>query len=81
MVSLEMPPAPHTHVPPACLCPLGLLPTLLSVVLHREMEPIGISGFKKEELFLSPSPSVISFFLVLWILHLALQPGRSPNCV
>lgn len=38
-------------------------------------EPVGIFGFKKEKLFLSSSPSVISFLLVVPILHLARQPG------
>ena len=57
--------SPHT---PVCGSPLC-------------MEPIGIFGFKKAKLFLSPSPSVISFLLVVRILPLALQPGRGPNSV
>lgn len=73
--------SPAASVPSACPCPLLAAPcSCLRVSLLCE-EPIGISGFKKEKLFLSSSPSVISFLLEVRILHLAHQPQRSPNGV
>lgn len=79
---LETPTRPPTHtcLQPAHLCPPRLLPTLLSRVLHR-MEPMGIVGFKAEKLFLSPSPSVVSFLLVVRSLPLAHRPGCGLNGV
>lgn len=65
-MNLRPRPAPR-HLP---LCPPRLLPTLLSLVLHC-MEPMGIVGFKTEKLFQSPSPSVISFLLMVRSLPLA----------
>lgn len=75
-------PPTHTHtcLRPAHLCPPRLLPTLLSMVLHYT-EPVGIVGFKAEKLFLSPSPSVISFLLVVRSLPLAHRPGCGLNGV
>lgn len=65
----RLPPAGHW-------CPPRLLPTLLSLVLHC-VEPVGIVGFKTEELFLSPSLLVISFLLAVRSLALAHRLGCS----
>lgn len=71
-----LPTRPHTPVPslPAFVPTSGIsLHSSLLLLLCKE--PVGIFGFKKEKLFLSSSPLVISFLLVVPILHLARQPG------
>ena len=59
-------------VPTAGFCPRSWL-----CVSALFKEPVGVFGFKKEKLFLSSSPSVSSFLLVVPIPLLAHQPAVS----